>query len=277
MWNLIRFFAKNSPFFTWLLLALGSIYLLCQHNPYHRSVWLSSSNVVTGWVYSVADAVTDYFGLKQVNEELLLRLGELESENFQLRQQLQGFVDSVYVAEDTLAQYDFKVAHVVANSFIQAENYITLDKGSLDGIAENMGVSDRNGVVGIVAGVSDHYSLVISLLNPKLRLSAMLHRTDSYGSLVWDGADYRYAMLEDLPLNVVYSIGDTVVTTGYSSAFPQGIPVGRIVEAEDRQGSSHFLTLRVELFTDFSRLGDVHVIHNREQAERVQLESSQTK
>lgn len=271
MKNLLNFFAKNSPFFLWLFLAIISIVLLCQNNPYHRSVWFGSANAVVGGVYSIQSNVTGYIGLRDINEDLLNRTGQLEAENLYLRQQLMKYQDEEKYRSDTLTQYEYMMAHVVGNSIMQAENYITLDKGALDGVQQDLGVADQNGVVGIVSKVSDHYSLVISVLNPKLRLSVMIKNTESFGSLVWDGSDYRYAILEDLPRSVKFELGDTIVTTGYTTSFPKNVPVGRVAESYDR-GSS-FLELRVELFADFNRINDVHVIRNNMQEEQKMLES----
>lgn len=270
MKNLLNFFAKNSPFFLWLFLAIISIVLLCQNNPYHRSVWFGSANAVVGSVYDFQSNVTGYIGLRDINEDLLNRTGQLEAENLYLRQQLMKYEDEEKYRQDTVTQYEYMMAHVVGNSIIQAENYITLDKGALDGVQQDLGVADQNGVVGIVSKVSDHFSLVISVLNPKLRLSVMLKNTESFGSLVWDGSDHRYAILEDLPRSVKFEIGDTIVTTGYTTSFPKNVPVGRVAESYDR-GSS-FLELRIELFTDFNRINDVHVIKNSMQAEQDALE-----
>lgn len=271
MENLLHFFTKNSPFFTWLFLAILSIVLLCQNNPYQRSVWFGSANALSGSVYDFQSNVTGYFGLREINEDLLSRTGQLEAENLKLKQMLQQYRDQMALDLDSMPQYRFKIAHVVGNSIHQAENYITLDKGSLDGLHQDLGVADQNGVIGIVSKVSDHYSLVLSVLNPKLRLSVKLKNSDAFGSLVWDGEDYRYANLEDLPRNVEFENGDTIVTTGYTSSFPRDVPVGTVVETEDRGGS--FLTLRVLLFADFNRLNDVHVIFDEEQTERVGLQT----
>lgn len=270
MWNLIHFFAKNSPFFTWLVLAILSIVLLCQTNPYHRSVWFGSANAVAGGVYDLQSNVTGYFNLRAINEDLLIRTGQLEAENLRLQQQLQNYQDQIATVSDTAKQYDYTIAHVVGNTITQAENYITLDKGSRQGLRQDYGVADQNGVIGIISKVSENYSLVISVLNPKLRLSVMIKNTESMGSLVWDGVDPRYALLEDLPRNVKFETGDTIVTTGFTTSFPKNVPVGRVSKSFDNGGN--FLTLKVELFSDFDRLNDVHVIINHKQEEQQEIE-----
>lgn len=273
MKDLLDKIVKCLPLIIWLALTVLSTTLLVQHNPYHRSIWFGSANALVGSVYDLQSNITGYFGLRNINEDLLLRNGQLEEENLLLRQQLQAYQDQVTLEiEAPQQQYSYTIAHVVGNSINLAENYITLDKGRLDGIRQDLGVADQNGVIGLVAKVSDHYSLVLSVLNPKLRLSVMLQNSSAYGSLLWDGADCRHAMLEDLPRNVHFEVGDTVVTTGFTSTFPKDVPVGRVKDWVDRGGS--FLSIRIELFADFNRLNDVHVIFNDKQEERELLQNS---
>lgn len=275
MWNLARFFTKNSPFFTWLLLTVASIYLLCQHSPYHRSVWFGSANIVTGAVYETANNVNGYFGLRAINDDLLLRIAHLETENDALKARLNEYLDEEKIAADTVSTYNYLLAHVVSNTINQAANYITLDKGSADGIKQDQGVADQNGVVGIVSKVSTHYSLVISLLNPYFRLPAKIKNSDSFGSLRWDGESYEYALVEDFPRNVLFEKGDTIETTSYSSSFPEGVPVGIVENSFEQSANNNFLTLRVRLFTDFSHINAVHVIANADAEEREGLMSKE--
>lgn len=272
MYSLFRFLQRNSAFLTWLVLAAASVILLSQGNPYHRSLWMGSANQVVGSLYESMSMFRGYFGLRETNEELLRSMGVLESENQRLRSMIAQYEDQRLQPVDTSSQYHFSIAHVVGNSIAQAENYITLDRGHLDSVKVNLGVADHNGVVGIVAAVSDHYALVISLLNPKLRISVKLKDYESFGSLVWDGKSCEYATLADLPRSVQYAPGDTVVTSGYSGSFPKGLPVGTVTEALDRD-DDNFLVLRVKLFTDFNRLGNVYVIHNDKQEELNKLEN----
>lgn len=272
MWNIVRFLAKHNAFFTWVVLATASFFLLCERNPYQRSVWLSSANVVTGAFHSFVNNFTGYFGLREINEDLLARNGELEAENLVLREQLRRYGEAERVMPEARRQYDFTVAHVVSNSIIQPKNYITLDKGEADGLRADLGVADHNGIVGIIAATSQHFALVISVLNPMFRMSAKLQDSEFFGSLVWDGKDSRHVLLQDLPRNLSYQIGDTVVTTGFSTSFPEGVPVGRVVELLP-QSNNNFVTLRVALFTDFGRLNDVHVILNALQEEQQALEA----
>ncbi len=263
MQNLLRFFTRNGPFFTWLVLAILSLILLFQRNPYQRSVWLGSANRVSGEIYTATSAVTGYFGLRSINEELLARIGQLEEENIKLRNAVRDYGELSAMAADTCCPYTYTIAHVVNNSVTQAENYLTLDRGEADSVRVGMAVADQNGVVGIVSQVSDHFSLAISVLNPKLRLSVCLKGSESSGTLVWDGIDPCYALLVDVPRNVRYNLGDTVVTTGYGDSFPRGVQVGYLRETA-ASDDNNFLSFKVELSTRFDRVNNVHLIRNNE-------------
>lgn len=283
--KLIKAIVRSLPIFVWLVLAIVSLTLLFRNNPYHRSIWFGSANRIVGSVYQLQNSVTGYFGLRDINEDLLERTGVLEQENLRLRQQLQEYRDSLHLGQfnDSLAAlpdslrrpllpYHFMVAHVVGNSVNLNNNYITLDKGSLDGVRPDLGVADHNGIIGIVAKVSEHFSLVLSVLNTKFALSVKLKNSSENASLRWDGIDPQHALLADLPRNVSFERGDTVVTTGFTSTFPPGTPVGLVEDWEDRGGS--FLNIRIRLFPTFNRLNDVHVIFFDQQEEKDKLHAS---
>lgn len=262
---ILRFFTKNGPFFTWLVLAVFSIVLLCQTNPYHRSVWFGSANVVSGGVCSAVDGVTGYFNLRTTNMELMERMAQLEEENLALRAELQQWLDNDSTSDlRKELPYSFIVAHVVNNTITQSENYLVLNRGEADSVKVGMAVANQRGVVGLVSKVSKHYAQVISVLNPKLQLSVCLQHEQSAGTLIWDGESPMYARLEDLPRNVVYAVGDTVVTSGYGVSFPRGVPVGRISELISSSNNNNFLSFRVELFTHFDRVNDVYIIQNNQ-------------
>ncbi|MDR0799743.1 MAG: rod shape-determining protein MreC, partial [Dysgonamonadaceae bacterium] len=166
--------------------------------------------------------------------------------------------------------YRFMPAHVVYNSIANAENYITLDKGADDGIREDMGVMSPNGIVGVVMSVSPHFSLVIPVLNPKFRLSCKTKNSNYFGSLVWDGGDPRYTYLQELPRHVEFDLSDTIVTSGYSTIFPEGLLVGTIVDSQ-KQKNDNYNSVKIKLFTNFTTLTDVLIITNRLQGEQRNL------
>ena len=274
MREVLQFFIRNSKWFVFVAYLAVSFMLLFTFNPYQHHVYLTSAGRVTGAVYGVASNVTSYFNLRENNEDLNRRNAALELEVIAMRERLQAISEQY---GDTLAKfkpldhYGFILARVINNSVMKPYNYLTIDRGSDDGVAPEMGVIDQNGVVGIVNVVSPHYARVISLLNPHFRLSCKVKGDESFGSLVWDGADPRYAVLEELPRHTVYHRGDTIITSGYSAVFPEGLPVG-VVVGDNATDNDNFFTLKVKLFSDFSKLNNVQIVINNNMPELDKLE-----
>lgn len=276
MRNLLNFFIRYGAWFLFVFYAAISCFLLFQRNPFQHHVYLTSANAVVSGVYDVAANVTGYINLRDINADLQRRTADLESEvialrehNRALRQQL--LQDSLRTT-DSLGRFRFILATVVNNSVVNPYNYITVNKGRLDSIQPEMGVMDQNGVVGVVNTVSDHHARIISLLNPNFRLSCKLRGNDAFGSLVWDGKSPYEAILEELPKQVRFHKGDTIITSGYSAVFPEGIPVGTII-GSTRGEDDNFNTLRIKLLTDFSTMSTVKVISNRDIADIRQAET----
>lgn len=276
MRNLLNFFIRYGAWFLFVFYAAISCFLLFQRNPFQHHVYLTSANAVVSGVYDVAANVTGYINLRDINADLQRRTADLESEvialrehNRALRQQL--LQDSLRTT-DSLGRFRFILATVVNNSVVNPYNYITVNKGRFDSIQPEMGVMDQNGVVGVVNTVSDHHARIISLLNPNFRLSCKLRGNDAFGSLVWDGKSPYEAILEELPKQVRFHKGDTIITSGYSAVFPEGIPVGTII-GSTRGEDDNFNTLRIKLLTDFSTLSTVKVISNRDIADIRQAET----
>lgn len=244
-----------------------SCILLFQKNPYQHHVYLTSAGAVASGLYDVSSNVTGYINLREINEDLQHRNAALETEVIELRHQTRLLRQAI--AQDSLSQLDsigrfgFIIASVINNSVIRPYNYITIDKGSADGITPEMGVMDQNGVVGVTNVVSKHHARIISLLNPNFRLSCKLRGNDAFGSLVWDTKKPTEALLEELPKQVKFKTGDTIITSGYSAMFPEGIPVG-VILGSTRGEDDNFNTLRIKLLTDFSTLSTVKVISNRD-------------
>ena len=195
-----------------------------------------------------------------------------------LREQLdilheKNFTDTMKV-DSTMQHFEFIVAHVINNSVSKPYNYITINKGSNDGLKPEWGVIDQNGVVGIVSNVGPHTARVISLLNPNFRLSCKVKNSDGFGSLVWNGSDPTVALLEELPRHTIYHKGDTVVTSGYSAVFPPGIPVGRVI-SDNQNRKENFFTLKIKLFADFTTLSNVQVVVNNYRPELKALEAGE--
>ncbi len=241
---------------------------------------MGSSNSMVGGIYKLSGNLSAYIHLKAVNDELIKRNSELEIQLGQLNQRLMLSDTLAYlsVGGDTsiLQKYHYIEAHAINSSVNRVGNYITLDKGRSQGIAPEMGVVDHNGVVGIVTSVSDNYAVVISLLNPQLRISCKIKESDYTGTLQWDGEDPRYATLQEVPRHAILAIGDTIVTSGYSAIFPAGVTVGTIKKSGLKE-NDNFYTLQIELATRFDQLFNVQVIENREKLEQRELEKKATK
>lgn len=265
--ELFAFLIRHSKWFVFVLLVAMSCVMLFRSDPYRQHLYTTSAGKLGSAVYGAANNLTSYFNLRDINEDLNRRNAELQEQVEALHQRLQYAEEQL--CTDTMATdsgvrpFRFIVAHVINNSVNRSFNYITIDKGSRDSVKPELGVIDRNGVVGIVSNVGSNNSRVISLLNPNFRLSCKLKRTDYFGSLVWGGDVPDEALFEELPRHTVYHIGDTVVTSGYSSVFPAGLPVG-IVMRNESDHSQNFFTLRVKLLADFTTLGNVQVVINNQ-------------
>ncbi len=265
MRGLIDFFVRHSGWAVFLLFATLSCVTLFRGNPYQQHVYMTSAGAVASAVYRTSNSVTGYFHLRGINEDLQQRTAQLEMELIDLRRQLRAAGEKIYgdsvPVDSALRQYRFIMAHVINNSIARSNNFITIDRGESDGVRPEMGVVDQNGVVGIVNVTGPHTARLISVLNSDLRLSCKVKGSDAFGSLVWDGKSPRRALLEEMPRHVEFALGDTVITSGYSVVFPEGIPVGRVV-GHKRDDDDNFYSLSVELFTDFATLSTVRVIEN---------------
>lgn len=275
MRNLLNFLVKYNYWFLFILLEVASFVLLFRFNRYQQSVFFTSANAVAGKLYEVTGSIAAYFHLKETNEDLLDHNIRLEQRVAQLeRALLDARSDTtLYHSLDSVPRdhsYSLYKARIIKNSLNRLDNYLTLDKGSADSIRPEMGVVSANGVVGIVYKTTPHYALVISLLNSKSSLSCKIQGSDYFGYLKWEGGDSQYAYLRDLPRHAEFSVGDTVVTSGYSAVFPPGLLVGYVDEMTDSHDGLSYL-LKIRLATDFGRVSDVRVIANHNLPELKQL------
>ena len=275
MKNLLAFLQKYFHWVLFVTLEVVSLVLLFQYNHYQNSVWSSSANVVTGKIYEWSSALDSYFSLKKVNENLTLRNFYLERQVSQLRrlyqesQETQSKEERKALAD--VSQYSLVPAKVISNATNTPDNLMTIDKGSKDGIEEGMGVVCGAGIVGITYLTSTHYTVVIPVLNSRSsRISCAIRGHGYFGVLRWYGGDSRYAFVEGIPRHARFKRGDWVETNGYSSIFPEGVLVGKIVEVyNSRDGLSY--KLKVQLSTNFGNLRDVVVVTDKSFAERVRL------
>lgn len=276
MRNLLNFLIKYNYWFLFLLLEVASFILLFRFNHYQQSVYFTSANGVAGKVYEISGGITSYFHLKTANEDLLDRNMWLEQRLSFLENVLKekGLDSARLYSMERLAPTEYQIfkANVIKNSLNKADNYITLGRGTTEGIRPEMGVVDANGVVGIVYKTSPHYSLVIPLLNSKSSISCKIVGSDYFGYLKWEGGNSRFAYLKDLPRHAEFNLGDTVVTSGYSTVFPEGVMVGTVDDMSDSHDGLSYL-LKIKLATDFGKVSNVRVISRNGQDEQKALES----
>lgn len=258
--NLFKFILKYHIIFLFIFLEIISFYLLIRNNNYHRAKVLNTGYEISGNIYSKYNEFSEYFSLKDENRKLA-------EENAKLRNLLYSSykTDTIFFrnVKDSLRhqQYTYITAKVIHNSVNMQNNYIFLDKGSIHGIKPEMAVISPNGIVGIVKNTSKNFSTVISLLNSNLRVSAKIKRNGYFGSIMWDGKSYNKAMLNEIPVHIKIKSNDTIITSGYSAIFPEGIMVGKMEEFTFK-GGDNFWTTRVALSTDFKKLNYVYIVNN---------------
>lgn len=271
MRNLLSFLWRIRVFLLFLFLETIAGFLIVRNNVFHRSVYFSSSNRIIGGVLEIRGNILEYLSLKEVNQQLA-------EENAVLRSMLiSSYIitdKQEFTINDTLfrQQYQFINAQVINYTTSRSQNYITINKGRLMGIQEGMGVFSPSGVVGVVKNVTDNYATLMSVLHPAVRISVRLQKSGTIGTEVWDGDNFGFVKLLDIPLHVKVNQGDTVVTSSFSSIFPAGIPVGYVssIEMDERKT---FYNITLKLATDFSSLTHVYVVKNLIKPELDELEN----
>jgi rod shape-determining protein MreC len=272
MRGLFRFLLRNYFLMMFLALEAISFVLIISFNNYQRVTFINSTNNIAGTVYERFSTLDDYFSLGSTNRKLA-------AENAALKKKLQFLImnQEKYPVNrpDTVEApaYYFTSAKVISNSVNKQFNYITINKGSRHGIKPDMGIINSEGVVGVITNVSKNYSTGLSLLNKRLSIPAKITKNNYFGALVWDGEHYNTADLKEIPFHIIVNVGDTVVTSGYSNIFPEGIMIGTIKQYDVESGTN-FYNIKVELSTDFKTLKYVEVVKNTRREEQIKLEST---
>lgn len=265
MRNLLAFLAKYNHWFVFILLEVICFVLLFRFNNFQGSVYFSSANAVAGKVYEYNSSVTTFFNMSQSNKKLSERNLILEQQVRALTQYIATHHGDSLAMEQcqkqALAGFKLIPAKVIQSTINREDNLMTIDKGKADGIHEDMGVACGTGVVGVVYMASDHYSIVLPVINVNSNISVMIRKRGYFGFLHWKGTPSDIAYVDDVPRHARFALGDYVVTNGYSSIFPPGIMVGKILHVFN---SSDGLSYRVQLrlSTDFGKLRHVCVIDN---------------
>ncbi len=270
MQRIFWFFFTYRAFILFILLEIFCGWLVVKNNSYQGAYFYNSSTRYTANVLRQTQDVKDYFNLKNVNRELAgdnARLHQL------YQQALLNKADTQQYRPDSVLtrRFQFMAAKVIKNSTVSPRNYITLDKGTLDGIKPDMGVISPQGVVGKVTSCSDHFSVVTSILHLDYKLSSQIKKSGSIGMIEWDGRNSQLTQMKFVPRYIEIKAGDTVVTSSYNSVFPQGIPVGVIKQIKVAPAETAY-DLEVQMATDFNRLSYVYVINNIFKEEQESLE-----
>lgn len=275
MRNLFSFITKYNAFFLFLIFEIAALVIYLNYNSFQKASFINSSNDVTGRMYAQVNEFYRYLSLKDVNDSLA-------TENAKLRNQLKSsfYVDTTvkHKVVDTVlkVQYEYIIAKVINNSVNRSNNYITINKGSDQGIAKGMGVICSSGIVGKVVFVSAHFASIQSLLHKDSQFSAMLAKNKEIGYLEWgDDLDPHKGLLKDVSNNAQPKIGELVVTSGYS-LFPEGIPIGKISNLHTKAGGFS-LNMELQLSVDFAKLQYVYVVDNKFAKEQAGLEAQQKK
>lgn len=270
--RLLHFLYQYRAFFTFLFLELFCAWLVVENNQYQSTKFFNSSNRYAANLIRFSQGVREYFSLQKIN-------AELAQENAQLRTQLEQKIQTIETLQpvpldsSVIKRFDYISAKVINNSTQSFKNYITVNKGRLDGIAPGMAAISSQGAVGKVKSVSDHYAVLISLLNTDEQLSSTIKRTGYFGTIQWGGTDPRLADLHYIPRHVEPKVGDTVVTSGYNAVFPENILVGTIASVNLSE-EAPFYEIKVQLAQDFSRLSFVEIIRSHLKREQDSLEVS---
>ncbi|AEU09074.1 rod shape-determining protein MreC [Blattabacterium sp. (Cryptocercus punctulatus) str. Cpu] len=254
------FFLKWRFFILFILLESTALFLSFSKNNFHQNIDTGSSNFIIGNIYKSIYRLRRYFFLDIENEKLI-------NENAKLRH----FIISSKIKKitkdfkkkniDYLQQYIYTPVKIINNSIYEQENYITINKGSLDGIKTDMGIILSYGIAGIIIKTSPHFSIAISLLNPKIKVNARLKKNKYFGTVSWDGLDHEYIVLYDIPRHSIFYKGEIVETDGKSSTFPEGIPIGRVTCYKFDEKYANYV-IKVKLFENFSTLENAYVVKN---------------
>lgn len=271
MRNLILIIKQFYSFFIFLILEIFCLIIVFKNNNYQQTSILNSSNRIAGTLYEKRDQILGFFALKKINDSLAL-------ENAKLKMKL-GIAINANPLHDTsiskevildstknIVHYQYKPAKVINNTTDQKINYLTLNVGSFDGVKKNMAVVGDKGVVGKVANVSEHFCTVTSLLSERFNISAMTP-DGTVGKIIWEGKNAYELLLAGIPQSVKLKAKDTIITSGYSSIFPEGIVIGYVMKSKSAT------TYQVYPASNFNNTHFVYIVMENQNEERIKLET----
>jgi rod shape-determining protein MreC len=279
--NIFDFIRRHFTLLSFLLLQFASIYMLTTSSISHQTFFSAKMSDATSKINERYYNMRGYFFLRETNQKLALenaRLLNLLSSNISVPDSsIQIVTDSVY--KDSLnkyRKYSWFPARVIGNTVSLQTNFLTLERGRLQGVKKGMAAICPEGIVGVVVEVSDNTSKVMSLLHRNSRVSAMLKKDNNAGSIEWDGASPYYLLLRNVSKGAKVAKGDTVVTSTYSANFPPYQIVGRVAEI-DADPSSNFYTLKIKTAVNFFTVQFVYLVENLRYQEQFDLENNNSK
>lgn len=261
MRTLLHFLARHSNIFLFIILEVAAVLLATSSNRYAHSTFWSEANQIVATVNNCIANVVDYLHLKSLNDDLA-------KENASLQRLLQTTANALEpsIENDSIYLYphlgwQYIPAKVISASFTKQHNYIAINKGHNDGIQQGMGVICSNGIVGVVSATNPHYSLVTPAIHVNASINCRLLHNGYIVDTKWLGQDANTVQLTDVSRHIPIHIGDTVITSGLTQSFPEGIMVG-LIKQDELKPTDSYHTTTVHLTTDFRQLRYVQVIHN---------------
>lgn len=276
MSQFILFLRKIYFVIMFILLEIMAFSHFSNSSVYANAKIMNASAVMTGGFQGSISRVENFMRLRSDNEKLLARVAALENEleTYKAAERAAQSDSVVIDPVSTLGQYEYMTAHVVNNTINRRDNYLTIDKGSKDGVVPEMAIMSNGCLVGYIVSCSAHYSVGVSFLNTKFVTSGQSTRRSYYGSVRWEGVDYSKGRLLEIPKYADIEVGDTIVTTEFSSRFPEGIPIGVVTNAEMVNGINY--EADIDLLVEFGRLYNVELVKFSDTREKLELERSVT-
>ncbi|WP_185858534.1 rod shape-determining protein MreC [Blattabacterium cuenoti] len=260
MREFFNFFLKWRFLIFFLLLECFAIFLSFSNSKFQQYIYSGSSNFMIGKIYETISRLHSYFLLEIENKRLLNENQKLRNAqiSYKIKKISKDFKEENI---EYIQQYTFTPVKIINNSIHEQENYITINKGSTDGIKSDMGIILSDGIAGIIIKTSPNFSIAISLLNPKIKVNARLKKNKYFGILSWNGLDHKHVVLYDIPRYSIIHKGDIVETDGKSATFPEGIPIGIVSYYQLDETHANYI-IKVKLMADFSTIENAYVVKN---------------
>lgn len=272
MRNLLFLIAKYSSTILFIILEVICFYIIVSFNQSQSEIWAHSANLFSGSIDERIQNTTNFFNLEAVNDSLLTENARLLETiiNYRVFSKENEFQEFESL-DSNLIEYKFIPARITGKTINKRNNHLTVNKGIKDSIKIGMGVISKSGLLGIVKSVSENYSLVMTILHSQCRISAAIKNNDFHGTLVWDEMDPTIMNLTSIPKHATLSVGDTIITSGYSTVFPYGIEIGTIYDYNvDRNKDSY--SVIVKLFNDLPSETHAYLLSSKDVEEKLELE-----